>query len=297
MRISILLVLLAAILWGTTGTAQTFAPENAHPIAVGTIRLIIGGFVLLLIVMSLKQLSLKNWPFKLTIFASLCMAAYQPLFFSAVNMTGVAVGTVVGIGSAPILSGLIEWLFLKRKPKNVWWLATALSILGCLLLFLNKESISVHPLGIGMAIGAGLSFAIFTLISKDVLAKKEPLPAMAVIFSLSGLILSPLLFFFDITWAFEMRGAFVSLELGIFATGIAYWLYAKGLQAIPSSTAVTLSLGEPLTATMLGVFVVGETLTLLSWGGVALVLLGLVVISLQTEKATNENIIETEKTI
>ncbi|MGX2961147.1 EamA family transporter [Peribacillus sp. JNUCC 23] len=47
----------------------------------------------------------------------------------------------------------------------------------------------------------------------------------------------------------------VSLHLGIITTGIAYFLFAKGLISIPSSTAVTLSLAEPLTAALLGVLV------------------------------------------
>ncbi|WP_102026297.1 EamA family transporter [Salirhabdus sp. Marseille-P4669] len=287
-KVPFLFVLMAAVLWGTTGTSQTFAPASAHPVAIGTIRLVIGGVTLLAIVLSLKKLSLTNWPYKRTLIASLCMACYQPLFFSSVSITGVAVGTVVGIGSAPVLSGILEWLFWKKNPSKVWWSATLLSIFGCVLLFVNKEAVSINPYGIIMAIGAGLSFALFTLVSKDLTAEKEPLPAMAVIFTISGLMLAPLLFFFDITWIFEANGALVSLELGIFATGIAYWLYAKGLKKIPSSTAVTLSLGEPLTATVLGVFVVGEVLSVPSWIGVFLILLGLCVLSFVKEKTVQQ---------
>ena len=38
------LILLAAILWGTTGTTQALAPDTAHPIAIGATRLAVGGF-------------------------------------------------------------------------------------------------------------------------------------------------------------------------------------------------------------------------------------------------------------
>lgn len=61
------------------------------------------------------------------------MAAYQPLFFSAVSVTGVAIGTVVAIGSASVLGGLIEWLFKRKAPAPVWWIATLLAIVGCIL--------------------------------------------------------------------------------------------------------------------------------------------------------------------
>src|SRR5699024_6991257 len=105
-RISPSLVLFAAMLWGTTGTAQAFAPESAHPIVIGAMRLAIGSVFLLAVALVLGQLHLKQWPAKLTVLAALCMAFYQPLFFSAVHITGVAVGTVIAIGSAPVLSGV-----------------------------------------------------------------------------------------------------------------------------------------------------------------------------------------------
>lgn len=286
-RLPFLFVLLAAILWGTTGTAQTFAPENAHPLVIGAVRLGIGGLTLLLFVLLQGKFTFEKWPLKETLIASVSMACFQPFFFSAVQMTGVAIGTVVAIGSAPVLSGLLEWLLLKKRPGGTWWMATCLSIVGCLLLFVNKDMMLVKPVGVLMALGAGLAFAIYTLVSKQLLKQHAPEAVVAVVFVLSALFLSPFLFFYDMTWLTTMEGIAVSLHLGIIATGIAYLLFSKGLMAIPASSAVTLSLGEPLTATMLGVFLVGEQLTLISWIGVGLLLLGIVLLTLtaRTERA------------
>src|SRR5690625_7640408 len=164
-KLSPFLVLFAAMLWGTTGTAQAFAPEGAHPIAIGAMRLAVGGISLLVVDLLLGQLRLKQWPVSPTILAALCMAFYQPLFFSAVHMTGVAVGTVIAIGSAPVLSGALEWIVWRKRPIRVWWYATLLSSLGCLMLFINKEPINFDLYGILMALGAGLMFAGYSVIS------------------------------------------------------------------------------------------------------------------------------------
>jgi drug/metabolite transporter, DME family len=274
-KFSLFWVLVAAIHWGTTGTAQTFAPESAHPFAIGATRLAVGGISLLLIVVLLGQLNLKNWPIKATLLASLSMAIYQPLFFTAVTITGVAIGTVIAIGSAPILSGVLEWMILKKVPSKVWWFSTFLSILGCFMLFLNKESVNVDPYGILMALGAGLSFAIYTFSSKKLVKKYSSLLVVAVVFTLSAFLLSPFLFIYDMSWIMGFQGITVSLHLGIFATGVAYFLFSKGLINVPSSTAVTLSLAEPLTAALLGVFLVGEDLDLTSWIGISLLLVGI----------------------
>lgn len=278
------LVLLAAILWGTTGTAQALAPEAAHPVVIGAVRLGLGGIPLFMIVLLLGKLNLRHWPIKETFLAALCMACYQPLFFSAVTMTGVAIGTVIAIGSAPILSGMIEWAFLKKSPGRVWWYSTVLSVIGCLMIFVNKESMNVDPYGIVMALGAGLSFASYTFVSGKLVGRHSPIVIVAVVFSISAIILSPLLFLYDISWITEGNGFAVSLHLGIVATGFAYFLFAIGLIHLPSSTAVTLSLGEPLTAALLGVFLIGEHLALTSWTGIGFLLIGIGMLILKSEE-------------
>lgn len=269
------LVLLAAILWGTTGTTQALAPDGAHPIAIGATRLAVGGLFLFVMVLFIGKFNFQGWPIKATLFASFCMALYQPLFFSAVSITGVAIGTIVAIGSAPIFSGLTEWIYLKVQPSLIWWCSTFLSIVGCLLLFVNKESVTVDPIGIVLALGAGLAFACYTLFSRRLVEKQSSLSVVAVVFTLSAIMLSPFLFLFDMSWLMNSRGIVVSLHLGIVATGIAYFLFSKGLIHVSSSTAVTLSLAEPLTATLLGVFILGEYLTTTSWVGIFLLMVGI----------------------
>lgn len=295
-RLSPFLILIAAILWGTTGTAQALAPDNAHPVAIGATRLAVGGVFLLVVVLLTGKLNIKNWPLKIVFLASLSMAIYQPLFFSAVTITGVAVGTVVAIGSAPILSGCIEWIFLKKRPPRIWWYSTILSITGCVMLFMNQGSVNTNPTGIILALGAGLSFASYTIVSRELVENYDSLSVVAVVFTISGVLLAPFLFMFDMSWIASFRGVGVSLQLGIVATGIAYFLFSKGLVHVTSSTAVTLALAEPLTAALLGVFIVGETLNGTSWAGISLLILGIGILiwasknQITEEKFLKENI-------
>lgn len=279
-RVAFLFVLIGAILWGTTGTAQTFMPQTVHPLGVGASRLAVGGFSLLIVLVILGKIDLKNWPWKPTIYAAISMALFQYLFFSSVRLTGVAIGTVVTIGSAPVFSGVIEWLIVKRRPTRMWMIATILAIIGCGLLFLNQEGVVVNPIGVMMSLGAGSLFAMYTLVNKEVVDKVPAVSAVAVIFSLSAVMLLPFLFIFETEGLFTVRGIVVTLYLGLATTTIAYILFSAGLKYIPSSSAVTLSLAEPLTAALLSVIVVGEHLSSTSWGGVALLLGGILVLTL-----------------
>ncbi|WP_074600065.1 DMT family transporter [Sediminibacillus halophilus] len=294
-KIPFLLVIGGAMLWGTTGTAQTFAPETAHPVAVGAIRLAVGGItlLLLLLVFDRKGSSLRGFSSKQTLPAVISMACYQPLFFSAVTMTGVAVGTVTAIGSAPILAGILEVVVYRKKQTIRWGIATLLAVSGCILLFVNTGTVTVRPLGVLLAVGAGLSFAVYSLTSKQLMENRSALSVTAVIFTGSALLLAPLLFLFDMTWIMHWQGMAVSLHLGIAATSAAYLLFSLGLRGIHSSTAVTLSLAEPLTAAVLGVFLVGETLTAISWFGMIVLLSGMVVLTVgtQMEKSSEKEIL------
>ncbi len=106
------------MLWGTVGTTQTYLQEGVSSIAVAATRSLIGGGVLLIVALAMRKINFKKWSWKWTILAALTIALFQCLFFTSVRFTGVAVGTVVTIGSAPVFSGIIEWIFWKRKTKS-----------------------------------------------------------------------------------------------------------------------------------------------------------------------------------
>lgn len=278
-------VLTAAVLWGTTGTAQSFIEGSAHPLTIGAFRLSVGGFALLFFVLATRTLSWREVPWRAALASAVLMALFQPLFFSAVQLTGVAIGTVATIGSAPVFSGILEWILLKRRPDRVWVFATLAAITGCLLLFLGNGSATIDPIGLMLALGAGISFAGYAITSKKVLERMNSVPAVAVIFSLSALCLLPFLLLFDVSYIAHPANLGVIVYLGIGATSLSYILFSSGLKKIPSSSAVTLSLGEPMTAALLGVFIVGESLSGSAWFGVLLLLGGILILTLGKKKA------------
>ena len=277
------MILFAAMLWGTAGTAKAFASE-VDSISMGVARLVIGGVMLMAIAVFTKKMTFKGWPLKPLIVGGIAMALFQPFFFSAVELTGIAVGTVVSIGSAPVFSGMIEWLVFKIRPSRVWWLSTFLAITGCIILMFNTNAVTVDATGVLAGLGAGISFASFTMSNSRLVQSHEPIASVAMIFCLSALILSPFIFINDMTWLGETNGFLVSLHIGLLATTLAYFLFSNGLRHVKSSTAVTLSLGEPLTASLLGVLLVGETLDSLSWIGLIMLLAGIVILVLQSRK-------------
>jgi drug/metabolite transporter, DME family len=285
-------VLGAAILWGTAGTAQALTPAGYDPAAIGALRLLIGGLALLLLALSRQELQLpKGWHWLPLLLAAALTSSYQLCYFSAVAKTGVAVGTVVAMGSAPIAGGLLGLIFRGERPGRRWYLATPLAIGGCILLGFSGGEVTVDPLGILLAFGAGCSYAAYALAIKGLLDKYSPNALIAIVVCLGALILSPALLRIEVDWLMQPSALLAALYLGLATLALSYWLFARGLQTVQVAGAVTLTLIEPLTAALLGIFVLGEFLNLQAFAGIGLIFSGLVmlIIKQRPPSAIKEN--------
>jgi len=273
-------VLAAAVLWGTTGTSQGLAPTGVESTAIGAVRLAVGGLVLLMLAMVRGGFREGGrWPLPGTLVSALFVAGYQLCFFAGVARTGVAVGTMVAIGSAPVAAGILGYLVRHEQIGRRWLAATLLAVIGCVLLAAGGGGMQSNMVGIMLALGAGLSYAAYTVSIKGLLDKHPPDAVMAVVFCLAALLWSPLLVTSHLGWLAQPRGMAVALHLGVMATAVSYGLFARGLKSITVGTAATLSLAEPLTAALLGVVVLGERLGPLQLAGIVLLFSGLVLLA------------------
>jgi drug/metabolite transporter, DME family len=282
-----LLVLAAATLWGTTGTTQALGPSAAAPASVGAVRIAVGCIGLLALATAGRQLGdVRAWfttgRRAAAAWAILSIAAYQVTFFAGVARAGVAIGTIVGIGSAPLFTGLLELVVRRRRPERRWGIATALGIAGCVLLVGAGGDAQVDPLGVLLALGAGASYAVYTVSTKQLLdTGLGAIGTMAVTFTGGALLLAPILAGADLAWLAEPRGLLAAAWLGLVTVGIAYALFGRGLALLPAATVATLTLAEPLTAGMLGVAVLGERPGLVAGAGALAVAAGLVLLAVR----------------
>jgi drug/metabolite transporter, DME family len=280
-------VLIAAVLFGTTGTAQALGPD-IEPLAVGTARIVVGAaFLAVVAALAAGQggLGLGHGDRRLVLLSGVFVAVYQASFFAAVAETGVALGTVVALGSAPAFTGLFGRVFACERLESRWFLATGLACAGVALLTLGGGSAGdVSAAGIALALTSGAGYAGYAVAGKRLLDQGgTPERVMASVFAAGAAILLPVLFFTDTGELLSVNGLALAAYLGAIPTALAYVLFAKGLRQIGASETSTLTLAEPVTAMALGFAVLGERPGAVAVAGAALVMAGLAFLAIRVK--------------
>jgi DME family drug/metabolite transporter len=280
-------VLLGAAAWGSTGTAAHFAPAGASSASIGAARIVLGGAVLLGLALRSRHrdrlrallgggAAARAW----LVLAAVAVAGYQLCFFAAVRLTGVAIGTVVAIGSAPVFTGLISRLTGGPALTPRWMIATAAAIGGCSVLVTGGKAAGVQLGGVGLALLAGGCYAIYAVTAGRLIAGgSSPTVVMGVLFGAAAVVLAPVLAATGPGWLLSGRGLAVTAYLGLITTAAAYLLYGYGLRTVAVPAAVTLGLAEPVVAALLGVVVLGERLGAPALAGLVLVGLAIVILT------------------
>lgn len=284
-------VLLAAVLFGTTGTAQARGPDATTPLGVGWLRIVVGAVALTAIAWWTSRahrtrdgngaVASARWTdassLRWVVVGAVGVAGYQPAFFTGTERSGVALGTIVALGSGPVFAGALDAVLFRRRPPAFWAGATAVAVAGGVVLVAAQGGeASVDAVGIVCSLGAGASYAVYAVAGKVLIDRGVgSTTAMAAVFVGGAVLLAPFAVGEPYGWLDSTRGVVMLTHLGIVTVGIAYALYGYGLRTLATSTAVTLTLAEPVTAALAGVVVLGERLPPLGWFGAALVVTGL----------------------
>jgi drug/metabolite transporter, DME family len=260
------LIALAAVSWGTTGsvTAVLVARADAGALVIGAVRMLVGAVLLL---------ALARWlagPIRVApgdrwrcVALGACMAAFQVTYFGAVTRAGIAIAALIAICGAPLLITALARVALGERVTARAGAALALGVVGTALLIVGPRTaadVSARfVVGVLLALGASLGYALYVVLAKATLARTAPLSLAAANFAVAAVALSPVLAGADAGRQIALGWPWL-LYLGAVTTAGAYAIYTTGLRDVPASAAGIASLMEPLTATLLGVFVFGERL-------------------------------------
>jgi DME family drug/metabolite transporter len=163
----LLAITVTSVLWGTTGTAATFA-SGVGPLAIGAAALGIAGLLQAAIAVPALRTArpVLRRHRAVVVTGAISVAVYPLAFYSSMHTAGVAVGSVVSLASAPLASGVLERLVDGRALSRWWVLAASLGVLGSALLCASEvaglSSATSTLLGIGLGLVAGTTYALYS---------------------------------------------------------------------------------------------------------------------------------------
>lgn len=286
MQRGILLVLLAAVLWGTTGISARFINDlyPLSPLTIGAWRLLFAAPILVLIsfLSNGNKEPVQKGHLGIFLIYGVTVATYQLSFFSAVTLAMVSTATLIAICTSPVFVAVLSRVFLHERLKARVFISLVLSISGTILIMdiyqLNFLLNSNQSLGYLLALGAGLSYATYTVAGKSLLAHYSPLRIVSITFSLGAFFMLP---FITIPPNVPLAVWGILLFLGVVPTALAYIIFTTGLKNTTATNAAIASLFEPLTATFLALILIGERLTWMQSIGAVLLFSALAIISIR----------------
>lgn len=291
-RAAIAMTVAAAALFATGGTAQALGPSGTTPFTVAEMRLGIGGTVMLIMLPLIGYQARQVWRLlrhRLVWLMALSSLGFQVLYFTGVSQAGVALGSLLAMGSVPMFTGLLGPL-IGHRVTRAWLIATAICVTGLALLSLDGIQ-GGSAWGVIAALAGGLSGAAFVLTTKTAIDQGMPgVPANVAAYLLAGLALVPVILIVpqNLSWIATAGGAVLAVYLGLFAMAIPNVLWVKGLAGLAPGPSSTLMLTEPAVATLLGIVVLGESLAVAGVVGLVLVMVGLLLQGLALARTLDE---------
>ena len=287
----LLLLLLAAIIWGFAFVAQKAGMEFIGPFAFNGIRFALGAISLLPLLLFQKQLfgtSTKHSDIDLTVRGGIILGVV--LFVAAsLQQVGIVKSTAGNAGFITSLYIIIVpflGIFLKHKITTEVWAGALLTVVGLYFLSINQQ-FQMAP-GDGLVLISAFFWALHIILIGHYAPKTNVLLLSVIQFTMSALLNLAVAFIFEeVRWSMISNALYPILYGGIFSIGVAYTLQVVGQRNIaPSKAAIVLSL-EAVFAVLGGWMLLSETLPFRKGMGALIMLAGLIISQLKFKKSNS----------
>lgn len=277
----------AALSAGASVVATRVVVGEIDPVAVAFYRYVIAGGCLAPVLFAL-------WPrdglgaremAKIAVLGALFFGFFPWAFSAALQYTTAARGAI-GLATIPIQTLIIAALFGRELLTRGKIASVALAFAGIAVVFGPAAQAggggADYLIGDGLMLLGALSAAVYSVFGRTVLGRHGPLFATALGMVFGMLALLPLAAADGaLTWpAFSAEGWIAMLFLGTFGGAIQFSLFTWALRWLPPTRTVIYLTLNPISAMLLAVLMLGESVTAALLTGLALVITGILVANL-----------------
>ena len=293
---SILSVLGALILWGSSFVAIKFAYTTYPPLTLAAVRFVVATIILgALTLLPQNRVRLQKKDLLTVVICGLTgIFLYAVLQNIAMQWTSASSATLI-IASYPIITLLMESLIYKKKLSGIKIVAILIAIVGVVILSYVKSEARVKGelLGIILFIIAGIGWAVYNFMMKSVVNHYPPITLQFYTTLVGTIFLLPLALLERGQWREPTLLSFsMMMFLGVFCSVVAYLLYNRGLKTMAPSTVTSMLNLMPIIGVFFSWLLLGEQVTLRKIIGGAIVIFG-VMLSVRKSKTEVDPATET----
>ena len=288
-RTAVLLIVIASILWGTSAIfSNLLYPNGFTPIQVtamrGTVSAILMSLYVLITNKSLFKISLTQLFWFALGGISMFLAAF--FYYESMSVGSVSVAVML-MYTAPIFVMTYSVLFLGEKLTLPKFISIVFVLVGCALISGIFGGVKFNLWGVVTGLLSGISYSAYNIIAKVQISKKgNPISASVYCYIFMAIIsfcFADILGIFSIANTNPVYLYSLILGVGIFTVTVPYSLYTISLKYIPVGTASALGIIEPMTATLFGVALFNEPLSVPSCLGILLIMTSVLTLSVSKE--------------
>jgi len=282
MKNSSVFLTIPVLFWGLSYIAIKFVLSELEPVEMISARFLLATATLYLII-KFKRLSLFPLKNKRKLFFG-AMIIFIHFWVMATGMIETSASNTAWIlTTAPIFIAILGWLYLKEKFRFIQWIGLFIAVIGVLFLTANGSLANlswIKSRGDLIVLGSCITWAVYTISTRDLSTKTDPLVATFWMTAIAGIIFIP--------WTLTTTGyhKFMTLQtntyislvfLGVFCLAIAFWLWSEGLSRQTAAEVGVYLYIEPL-ITMIGAWILlGEPITVWLIIGAVLISIGVYV--------------------
>lgn len=278
MKRSLIYIIIAGILWGSSGVFVHFiAPFGFSSLQMTAVRSFVAGLSMLvyLLIQNRKLIQVGLWD--LILIAGAAVSFFGTAFSYYVSMQASSVSTaVILMYSSPVMVMAYSVAFMGERLTGKKITSVVMMLVGCALVSGIVGGMAFSPKGVIFGLLAAVSYSAYNVFAKMTMSRGvNAQTATLWCFGLAGILGMSLANppqIVSLTMQSPLLLVPLLIGLGIFTCVVPYFLYSLALRVLPAGTATSLGIVEPMAATLFSVTLLGESLSLPSICGIVLIL-------------------------
>lgn len=284
-KIGTALIILAGCFWGSMGIfVRKLGTYGFSAIQIVSIRITLAALIFSLGLLVKDRRGFKISPKDIPLFLGLGFGSilfFTVCYFTAITMMPLSTAAIL-LYTSPVWIMLMSIFFFHEKLNKRKLIALALAFGGCVMVSgISGEGMTVTGLLVGL--GSGIGYGLYSILGKIALRKYSSytVTTYTFIFAAAGswIISRPADMIAKFSAAPDLGFLIVLCFLTALITAvIPFLLYTLGLESVEASKAGIIATIEPMVATLLGILVFSESLTIMSGAGILLILAAVVIL-------------------